>query len=480
MTHTDADRVLRGSLRDAVVALRRRDIAAVELVAAAIARHAELDVQLGAYRSFDAASAIEQARAADVILHEATSHPEVVPPPLCGIPVSVKDIYGTAGFPTYAGSARHLPADPWSHDAWLVTQTRKAGAVIMGKTHTVEFAYGGVGINPHWGTPWNPWDSDTARIPGGSSCGAGVSLWERSAMVALGTDTGGSIRIPAAFTGVVGHKTTIGRWPTEGVVQLSSTFDTVGALTRSVEDSIWFFASADPNSEDPADVLERLEASSLDGLKIGIPECALWGACQADIRGVLEGALAEIAEAGAQLHRFVATILDDAVDLYMSSGIGKSEVFVFLQDRLPGAIELLHPTVGNRLADPLSLDGSRYKDSLAGQQHLAGLAETAFGDSDVIVLPANLITPPPIDGLADDLQAYGEVNYATLRPTCPINLLELCAVSVPVGLDPFGMPVGLQVVGRHGQDDVLLGVALAIERTLGTAEERLGTPSMVR
>ena len=136
----DADRVLRGSLRAAVVALRQRDIAAVDLVGAGIERHAQLDVQLGAYRSFDATSAIEQARVADMILDEAASHPKVVLPPLCGIPVSVKDIYGTAGFPTYAGSARQLPADPWSHDAWLVKRVREAGAVIMGKTHTVEFA----------------------------------------------------------------------------------------------------------------------------------------------------------------------------------------------------------------------------------------------------------------------------------------------------------------------------------------------------
>lgn len=431
-----------------------------------------------AYRSFDADGAIEQASAADVLLEKASSPGAEAAPPLCGIPVSVKDIFGARGFPTYAGSVRQLPEQPWSDDAWLVRRLREAGAVIVGKTHTVEFAYGGVGINPHWGTPRNPWDADVARIPGGSSCGAGVSLWERSAMVALGSDTGGSIRIPAAFTGVVGHKVTRGRWPTDGVVQLSSTFDSVGALTRSVEDSIWFYASVGPGPGGPDVLLESLEASSLDGLTVGIPECTIWEACQEDVRDVLEGALEEIEGAGAELTRVVATILDDAVDLYMSAGIGKAEIYAFLETRLPGAIGRLHPTVGDRLEDPMALDGAAYRNAMARQRRMAALADTAFGDCDVLVLPANLMTPPPVAGLADDLVAYGEVNYATLRPTCAVNLLEMCAISVPVGRDRAGMPVGLQVVGRNGHDEVLLGVALAIERLLGTPEERLGLPPL--
>ena len=481
MTASAAEGVLRGSLRDAVAALRQRDVTAVELVSAAIERHSALDARLNAYKSFDATAAIKGARAADDTLDQAAGDADLTAPPLCGIPVSIKDIYGVDGFPTYAGSSRKLPADPWSSDAWLVTRMREAGAVVVGKTHTVEFAYGGVGINPHWGTPWNPWDPDVSRIPGGSSCGAGVSLWERSAMIALGSDTGGSIRIPAAFTGVVGHKTTKGRWPTDGVVQLSSTFDTVGALTRSVEDSIWFFGSVDNRApHDPAVLLETLEASSLDGLSVGIPECTIWEACQTDVRDVLERALEEIEGGGAQLTRLVATILDDAVDLYMSAGIGKAEIYAFLAERLPGALDLLHPTVGGRLADPLLVDGPGYRDAVSRQRHLAALADTAFDDCDVIVLPTNLITPPPVASLADDLAAYGEVNYVTPRPTCAVNLLELCAVNVPVGLDRSGMPVGLQIVGRSGEDEALLGVALAVERVLGTPEKRLGIPPMVR
>jgi aspartyl-tRNA(Asn)/glutamyl-tRNA(Gln) amidotransferase subunit A len=468
------------SLLDTVTRLRRREVTATELIQSAIDRHEGLDGTLHAYKHFDAEGALTQAQAADTILDacaaKAGTSLAPVAPPLCGIPVSVKDLYGVDGTPTFAGSARQLPPETWSRDAWLIQRLRAAGAVLMGKTHTVEFAYGGVGYVPHWDTPRNPWDADVARIPGGSSCGAAVSLWEESALVALGSDTGGSIRIPAAFTGVVGHKTTKARWPTDGVVQLSSTFDTVGALTRTVEDSVHFFGSVDTKWSNPATLTEALETTSIDGLRIGMPECTIWEACQSDIRDVLESTLEQIEGAGARLERIVATMLDDAVDLYMTGGIGKAECHAFLSEQLPDWLDLLHPTVGRRLDDPISLDSDDYRRAIARQRRTAAFSELLFADVDVLVLPGNLITAPPISEIANDLDRYVEVNYATLRPTCPANLLELCAITLPAGLDASGMPVGLQIIARGGDDESLLGVALAVERVLGTADERLGRP----
>jgi aspartyl-tRNA(Asn)/glutamyl-tRNA(Gln) amidotransferase subunit A len=472
MRSTSPDPTL-ASLADTVGALRRRDLTATELVERAIERHERHDGLLHAYKHFDAEGARVEARAADVRLDEGDA------PPLCGVPFSVKDVYGVRGMPTFAGSARRLPDDPWSRDAWLIERMRAAGAVLVGKTHTVEFAYGGVGFNPHWGTPRNPWDKHVPRIPGGSSCGAGVSLWERSAMIALGSDTGGSVRIPAAMNGVVGHKTTRGRWPTDGVVPLSSTFDTVGALTRTVADAIHFFGSVDPGWGDPEPLYLTLDAARVEGLRVAIPACTIWEACQPDIVAVLEGALEELGTAGAELSTVVGTLLDDAVDLYMTGGIGKAECHAFLTSELPGWLEVLHPTVGRRLDGPVSLDSAEYRAALSKQRHVAAFAETLFGDADVLVLPASLITPPPVSEIADDLERYVEVNYATLRPTCPINLLELCALSLPVGRDAAGMPVGLQLVARGGDDEALLGMALAIERVLGTGAVRLGAPPLL-
>jgi aspartyl-tRNA(Asn)/glutamyl-tRNA(Gln) amidotransferase subunit A len=474
----DPDALLTGPLTEAVGALRRREVTAVDLVEAAVARHERLDGRLGAYKHFDSELAHEQAHSADAELDRAATEGRPAPP-LCGIPLSVKDVYGVEGMPTFAGSARQLPADPWSRDGWLVERVRAAGAVVVGKTHTVEFAYGGVGINPHWGTPRNPWDAEVPRIPGGSSCGAGVSLWEGSAMIALGSDTGGSIRIPAAFTGVVGHKTTKGRLSTSGVTQLSSTFDTVGALTRTVEDSIWFFGSVDPKWGRPALLMEALETTALDGLRIAIPRCRLWEECQPDVARVALAAVADLGVAGADLSRPAGTLLDDAYDHYMSGGIGKAEIHDFLSHQLPAWIDHLHPTVGARIAKPLTLDSQAYREAMARHRHLAALAGTLFGEADVLALPANLITPPPIGPLVDDLDAYKKVNFSTLHPTCPVNMLDLCAISIPAGLDDAGMPVVLQLVFPERDDEALLGMALAAERALGTARERLGRPPLL-
>jgi aspartyl-tRNA(Asn)/glutamyl-tRNA(Gln) amidotransferase subunit A len=475
---TTPDAVLNGPIASAIPALRAREVTAVELAEAAIIRHERLDAALGAYKTFDAEGARAQARSADQMLDRAASTGEDAPP-LCGIPVSVKDLYGVDGMATFAGSARRLPEAPWSGDAALVARLREAGAVFVGKTHTVEFAYGGVGINPHWGTPRNPWDQETARIPGGSSCGAGVSLWEGSAMLALGSDTGGSIRIPSAFTGVVGHKPTKGRLPTAGVTQLSSTFDTTGALARTVADSAWFFGCADGKWGDPRRLLDTLGRTTLEGLRIAIPTCRIWEDCQSDVARVQLSAVADLGVAGARLERPAGSLLDDAYDHYMNGGIGKAEIAAWLARELPEWVDILHPTVGARIADPLPLDGEAYREAIGRHRRMAALADTLFDGADVVALPANLITPPPVADLAEDLSRYKEVNFATLRPTCPINMLGLCAISIPVGLDDAGMPVGLQLVGRAGEDEVLLGIALAAERVLGTAVERMGTPPLL-
>ena len=463
---------LHRSLAGTVAALRDGDLGAVELVEAAVARHEANDEALHAYRHFDAAAARREAEKAQRALDQGKGGR------LCGIPVSVKDIYGVEDMPTFAGSLRRLPDERWSRDAWLVQRVREAGAVIVGKTHTVEFAYGGVGMNPHWGTPHNPWDPGVARIPGGSSCGAGVSLWEGSALVALGSDTGGSIRIPAAFTGVVGHKTTKGRLSTDGVTRLSSTFDTVGALTRTVADSVYFFGCVDGSWKDPHHLLAALEAATLDGVRIHLPDCRLWEDCDPDLKDVLTGALEELEGAGAELEHTVGSLLDDAVRHYMEGGIGKAELHAWLTEELPEWIPLLHPTVGARIEGALPLDDTRYQEALAKHRRMAAMVDGLFGEADVLALPANIISPPPVAEVSDDLERYKEVNVATLRPTCPANMLGLCAISLPVGLDDQGMPVGLQLVARGGDDEALLGVAMAAEGVLGTAVERLGRPPL--
>jgi aspartyl-tRNA(Asn)/glutamyl-tRNA(Gln) amidotransferase subunit A len=454
-------------LRQVADALRRGQVTAIDLAEEAIRLHQDRDAGHRAYKLFDAEGARAAASRADGILAGASPAP-----PLCGIPVSVKDLYGVDGLPTFAGTVRRLP-DAWSRDAWLVARLRRQGAVIMGKTHTVELAYGAVGTNPNWETPRNPWDPRVHRIPGGSSAGAGVSLHEGSAMIALGTDTGGSIRIPASMTGVVGHRSTTGRLPTTGVVPLSHSLDTVGALTRSVEDSAWFFGAVDPAWGDPEALLGRLADLGAGEMRVAVPRCRIWNDCQSDIGEVLGAALAELGRAGWTRSEIDGSLLDRAGDLYMTGSIGGVECHRVLEAELPGWMEVLQPIVGRRIAAAAEHTDEEYRAALVRRDELARASASLFDEADVLALPTAIVTPPPAADM-EDMDRYLETNRAALRPTCGVSILGLSAVTLPVGLDGAGMPVGLQLVAPGGRDETALAAALAAERVLGTAAERLG------
>jgi len=451
--------------------LRRRDISSAELVKEALLRHDDLGPDLRAYKHVDMDAALRAASLADDLLASDSGGP------LCGVPVSVKDLYGVEGMPTFAGTARRLPT-AWETDAWLVAQLRRQGAVFVGKTHTVELAYGAVGMNPHWGTPRNPWDAGQARIPGGSSCGAAISLWEGSALVALGSDTGGSIRIPASMTGTVGHKPTHDRWSVAGVVPLSTTLDSVGALTRTVEDSAYFFGAIDPAWGDGDALLRHVSALAPAALRFAVPKCDIWTDCQTDIADVLERVLDDLEAQGWNRVAVDGSLLDEAQRLYMAGGIAGAECRAFLERDLPGWLEILDPIVGSRLADAPELDSEQYAKSITERAQLMGRAQGLFQGADLLVLPTAIITPPPVSDL-QDLDRYVETNTAALRPTCPVSMLGLCAITLPVGLDRADMPVGLQLVARAGDDELLLAAALASERALGTAQDRLGRPPLL-
>ena len=368
---------------------------------------------------------------------------------------------------------------PALSEGFLVTSLRRLGAMFTGKTHTVEFAFGGVGLNPNTGTPVNPWDPVEHRAPGGSSAGAGVSLWEGSARIALGTDTGGSIRIPASATGVVGFRPTTGRWPTTGVVPLSTSLDTVGMLAHTVEDLRDAFRAIDPSARaagEPDDPVPE----GMAGLRIGVPASRLWTDADSAVAAAVEGALEELRAAGAEVLELEAPELDEAGERYLSGPIVQPEFVEFLRRELPDCIPLLDPIIGTRLEAASGVPALEY---IAARQHRRRLSarvhdRLAAERIDVLATPTLPVSPPPLAALAR-LDAYRRANRAMLSGTCPASMLDMCAISLPAGLDEEAMPVGLQLIGPARGDLTLLDRAAAVEAVLGTNLDRLGRPPRV-
>lgn len=422
-------------------------LSAADLVAAAQARH---DPSLNAYKTWAPDFAVRQAQAADAVRQTGAQLG-----PLHGIPVSVKDLYGVAGLPTFAGSPRELP-EIWRREGPLVQALRGQLSVIMGKTHTVEFAFGGLGTNAHWGAPRNPWDRKAHRSPGGSSSGAGVSLGEGTALLAVGTDTGGSVRIPASMTGQVGLKTTKGRWSTDGIVPLSTSFDTAGLLTRSVADMIFAFVALDgvPVPATPA----------LGTLRLAVGEDFFWAETSPGVAERAHEAIAILAGLGAQTRPLEIPGCAEVYQLYQSGGIVAPELYRFLSVELPEWIDTLDPRVGGRMASAKEMPAWTYLERKSKYESLSRRAATLFERVDAVMMPTVPVTPPVIADVADEAR-YRQLNMLALRNTCVVNFLGLCAITMPVGLDAAGMPVGLQIIGPPNGEPRLLAIADAFEKS---------------
>ena len=443
------------------------------MIDAAIARHERFGERLHAYSHWAPQQARAVADAADAAFAAG-----VTVGPLQGVPVSIKDLFAAAGYPCFAGSSVRLPADPWERDGPLVARLRRQLGVIMGKTQMVEFAFGGTGQNSHWGAPYNPWDTAAHRSVGGSSSGAGVSLLEGSAALAFGSDTAGSVRIPASMTGNVGLKVTIGRWSTEGVVPLSFTFDTPGLLARSVSDVAFGFAALDPAGIDPAGFIAQAGMRELTGARIGVGDPFLWRDCDPGIAETAEEALSALAGAGAITRDFTLPEMEAAYAVFLEGGLSAIELRSFLDAHLPQWLAQLDPVIAPAVRNAETLSARDYLARLAAAEVLARSAAPRLAGVDVIVSPTLCLTPPLMSEVAD-ADSHLRVNRRIIRNTAWVNYLGLCAVTLPVGRDRAGMPVGLQLTAPAHAEEKLLTIALAAERVLGTAADRLGTPPLL-
>ena len=452
------------SLAEYASRLRSREQTAVGLVERCTQNYARTESRLNAYKTWDGVRARGVAGAVDTLLDQGIDLG-----PLMGIPVSVKDMYGVPGLPVFAGSAEALP-EAWQAAGPIVAQLQRQLGVVVGKTHTVEFALGGLGVNAHWGTPRNPWSPGEHRVPGGSSSGAGVSLVQGSALLALGTDTAGSVRVPASMTGQVGLKTTYGRWPVEGIVPLSSSLDTAGLLTRTVEDLAFAFAAIDGDcTAVPAQGADRLR-----GLRIGVPDNYFWDDIEPSIAAVVDSTVERLARAGAQVVRLTLPHCEDAYQIFRTGGIAACELAAYLDQNFPHKVERLDPVVRDRVRWAEQISSVDYLRRKAVLRRCAAEATAVFRDVEVLLSPTVPITPPRLADIVEGAR-YGAANMLAMRNTAISNLFGWCALTMPVGLDASRMPVGLQLMGPPRAEARLIGIGLGIESLIGKGFELLGS-----
>ena len=438
-------------------ALRAGRVTARDLLDQALANRNEA---LGAYKLWMPDQAASAADLADAAFAQGLDFG-----PLQGLPVSVKDLFGVAGTRTHAGAPKPLPS-AWEAEGPVVAAVRSGLAVITGKTHTVEFAFGGIGSNPHWGTPRNPWGGTSHRVPGGSSAGAGVSLLEGTAVAALGSDTAGSVRVPASFTGTVGLKTSFGRWSLQGIVPLSPSLDTAGLLTRSVADAALVFPAMDPVCQTPPMPADR------SSLRLGVIE-SFFEDCGPGVAEVVRAALAELEQRGVTVRTFDLPEIAVAKEIFGEGGLAVPEFIAFIENELPEFKATLDPNVRGRFEAFGTLTATAYLGRKMRIARAAAAANARLAGIDAVVGPTTPITAPLLQHAAEG-EGYRTHNMAALRNTMPGNLLEFCGLTIPAGLDGSGMPVGLQLLAPRGMDERLISIGLAVEAVIGPASRRLG------
>ncbi len=431
-----------------------------ELARRAIDNHETYGTTLKAYKCLLPEKALEMAHYSDHLLASGVPYRA-----LHGIPVSVKDIYGLEGYPIFVGSSKELPAK-WQRSGPFVRSFAAQNAVFIGKTHTVEFAYGGLGVNNHWGTPKNPWDSENHRVPGGSSSGSGLSLWEGSAWVALGTDTAGSVRVPASFTGNVGLKTSLGHWSTEGIVPLSPTLDTAGFSTRTVADAqLVFHAISHLEAYESvcAQIAEQNERDQHIRFRIGVDDGLMWSESEPEISEICLNALRELENDNCQLVPFEFPQAQRAVDMRNLGGPVSVELIEFLNSELPEWFDALDPVIRQRIKMGGDISATEYLRRIREIKSARQEVKDIFHAIDIIASPTVPISPPLMSEVSSP-ENYMKKNLLTLQNTTVGSFLDLCAITIPVGLDCFGMPVGLQFMTRAGSELFLLALGLRTER----------------
>ncbi len=376
--------------------------------------------------------------------------------------MSIKDLFDIHGQVTAAGSTVLADAAPAAGDSLVVARLRAAGAAFIGRTNMSEFAFSGVGINPHHGTPENAAPAArgaAARIPGGSTSGGAVSVACGAAWAALGSDTGGSIRIPAALQGLVGFKNTARLTPTEGTIPLSTTLDTACAITRSVRDAVVLH-------EVLADRTVALPRRRLADCRLAVPSTLMLEGLEPAVADAFQRALATLRACGAQIHDIALAELGDIAAINATGGFSPAEAWAWHRERLAAQGQDYDPRVAARIRRGASMSAADYIDLLHARRAWIARMEQAMRGFDALLSPTVPCVAPALEPLQADDDAFFAANARLLRNPSAVNMLDGCALSLPCQHEGE-LPVGLMVWSSALMDDTVLDVGLAVESALG-------------
>jgi aspartyl-tRNA(Asn)/glutamyl-tRNA(Gln) amidotransferase subunit A len=380
---------------------------------------------------------------------------KAAPSRFAGIPVSIKDLFDIKGQVSRAGSRALEDSAPAETDAPVVARLRRAGFIVIGRTNMTEFAFSGIGINPHYGTPKGAWKRSEGHIPGGSSSGAAVSVLDGMAHGALGTDTGGSCRIPAAFNGIVGYKPTQRRIPLDGGVPLSFSLDSYGPLARSVNCCAILDAVL---ADEP---VTALRPRPIKGVRLAVPTTIVLDELDDAVAQTFDRVLKTLAKLGAEIDHIEVPEFLDSITMNSKGGFAAAESYAWHRYLLTSKGDIYDPRVSARILRGEAISAADYIDLVGARRSLIARINARLAPYDALVLPTTANTPPRIADLTED-KAFTAANMRALRNCALINLIDGCAISLPAHREGE-VPVGFMLAGPGGADRRIFELAAALE-----------------
>jgi len=451
------------TITDLADGIRKSEITSTQLVKNLLDRIKSLDGELKAFKLTCPERALEQAAVADRQIRDGKDSGI-----LHGIPYAVKDLFDVKGLPTTAGVSL-LEKNIAVANAHAVQQLNRAGMILLGKTNTVQFAYSGVGINHDHGTPHNPWNQ-THHVPGGSSSGSAVAVAAGMTPMALGTDTGGSVRIPASLCGTAGLKTTVGRVGRGGVYPLSWSLDSVGALTRSVEDTAFVYQrlqGVDSNDETTwglafQDVLNDLK-DGVRGMRMAFAETVFWEDADPEIEKAVRECGRVFEGLGAKVSSIEFSEAQQARQLNSKGLIIAAEAYTLNKKWLEEHFNRLDPIVSHRMIKGKEVEAGEYLQNNLAWRNLRSKTINTLKDVDALLVPTTAIPAMPTAEIDADMEIYTERNLSYLRNTAIGNVLNMCGLSVPCGFTKQGFPIGLMIYAKPFQENIVLRAGYAFQ-----------------